>query len=401
MTLARYQYGSQNMEPLITPQGKFVLTRRPAQTKAPLRAWEAADEYLLSAVDDRAASVGDLGAIVGLNDSWGTLSVALVAGGHHPSMVSDSYVSQLATRANLAANGLDPLTVTLLGSFDPVPDRIDLLVVKVPRNLALLDDQLARLRPHLHQDTVVIGAAMAKHLHTSTLEVFEQRLGPTTTSLARKKARLVHATVDPATAASAGVSVGWPTTYVVDPGRHVVTSHAGVFSADHLDIGTRFFLDSLPEHRNGNEVVDLGCGNGVVGTMAALADPDVDVTFVDDSFRAVASAEATFRANLGPDRPAWFTVGDGLGELATGLPIADSSVDRILNNPPFHIDQAVGDAVAWQMFSESRTALRRGGELWVVGNRHLAYHAKLKRLFGNCEVVASSSKFVVLVAVRS
>ena len=281
-----------------------------------------------------------------------------------------------------------------------MPDRIDLLLVKVPKNLALLDDQLRRLRPHLHEGSVVIGAAMTKHLHTSTLEVFEQRLGPTTTSLAKKKARLVHATVDPSTAQSSDPSP-WPATYVVDPGGHVVTSHAGVFSADHLDIGTRFFLEHLPEHRNGNEVVDLGCGNGVVGMTAALADPDVDVTFVDESFRAVASAEATFRANLGPDRPAWFTVGDGLGELATGLPIADGSVDRILNNPPFHVDQAVGDAVAWQMFSDSRTALRRGGELWVVGNRHLAYHAKLKRLFGNCEVVASNSKFVVLLAIRA
>jgi 16S rRNA (guanine1207-N2)-methyltransferase len=216
-------------------------------------------------------------------------------------MVSDSYVSHLATRANLGANGLDPSTVDQLGSFDPVPDRIDLLLVKVPKNLALLDDQLARLRPHLHEGTVVIGAAMTKHLHTSTLEVFEQRLGPTTTSLAKKKSRLVHSTVDPTTA-SASPSP-WPVTYVVDPGQHVVTSHAGVFSADHLDIGTRFLLEHLPEHRNGNEVVDLGCGNGVVGMMAALADPDVDVTFVDDSYRAVASAETTFRANLGPDRP--------------------------------------------------------------------------------------------------
>jgi 16S rRNA (guanine1207-N2)-methyltransferase len=52
------------------------------------------------------------------------------------------------------------------------------------------------------------------------------------------------------------------------------------------------------------------------------------------------------------------------------------------------------------MFADSRRSLRRGGELWVVGNRHLGYHAKLKRLFGNCEVVASNTKFVVLRAVR-
>ena len=125
-----------------------------------------------------------------LNDGFGALAVAL-AGRRRPSSVSDSYVASSPPGATSTANGIDPSSVTLLGSFDPVPDRIDLLLVKVPKSLALLDDQLRRLRPHLHEGSVVIGAAMTKHLHTSTLEVFERRIGPTTTSLARKKARLV------------------------------------------------------------------------------------------------------------------------------------------------------------------------------------------------------------------
>jgi 16S rRNA (guanine1207-N2)-methyltransferase len=52
------------------------------------------------------------------------------------------------------------------------------------------------------------------------------------------------------------------------------------------------------------------------------------------------------------------------------------------------------------MFSESRSALETSGELWVIGNRHLAYHAKLKMLFGNCEVVASNKKFTLLKAIK-
>ena len=52
------------------------------------------------------------------------------------------------------------------------------------------------------------------------------------------------------------------------------------------------------------------------------------------------------------------------------------------------------------MFADARTALRDGGELWVVGNRHLGYHEKLRRMFGNCELVASDPKFVVLRAVK-
>jgi 16S rRNA (guanine1207-N2)-methyltransferase len=166
-----------------------------------------------------------------------------------------------------------------------------------------------------------------------------------------------------------------------------------VFCADRLDIGTRFFLGHLPETRGARRVVDLGCGNGVVGTAVALADPQAEVLFVDESFQAVASAEATYRANGVPGH-AEFRVGDGLAGVAS------DSVDIVLNNPPFHSHQATTDATAWRMFSGARRVLRPGGELWVVGNRHLGYHVKLRRLFGNGEVVASDRKFVVLRAVK-
>jgi 16S rRNA (guanine1207-N2)-methyltransferase len=139
--------------------------------------------------------------------------------------------------------------------------------------------------------------------------------------------------------------------------------------------------------------VDLGCGNGVVGTAAALADPEAEVTFVDESYSAVASAEATFQDNV-PSGAAKFLVGDGLSALA------DASVDLVLNNPPFHSHRATTDTAARRMFADARRALRPGGELWVVGNRHLGYHVRLRRLFGNCEVVAGDPKFVVLKAVR-
>jgi 16S rRNA (guanine1207-N2)-methyltransferase len=52
------------------------------------------------------------------------------------------------------------------------------------------------------------------------------------------------------------------------------------------------------------------------------------------------------------------------------------------------------------MFEQAKNSLRTGGELRIVGNRHLGYHLKLKRLFGNCEVVASDRKFVVLSTIR-
>ncbi|MYQ96983.1 methyltransferase, partial [Streptomyces sp. SID6139] len=121
--------------------------------------------------------------------------------------------------------------------------------------------------------------------------------------------------------------------------------------------------------------------------------PAAEVLFVDESFQAVAAAEATYKANGVPGH-AEFRVGDGL----TG--VAPDSVDLVLNNPPFHSHQATTDATARRMFTGARRALRAGGELWVIGNRHLGYHITLKRVFGNCELVASDAKFVLLKAVR-
>ncbi|GAA0433480.1 ribosomal RNA large subunit methyltransferase G [Acrocarpospora corrugata] len=335
------------------------------------------------------AEAVDLGGeVVVLGDRWGTLATALAE--YRPSQISDSYLAQQATVINLERNGLRG--PRLLSTMDSPPGRIDVLLVRVPKSLALLEDQLHRLAPSVHEGTVIVGTGMVTEIHTSTLKLFERILGPTKTSLAVRKARLIFCTPDMSIPRTTSP---WPRTYdlpddVGPVSGRTVTNHAGVFCADRLDIGTRFLLRHIPAR--GGHVVDLGCGNGVVGLAAALADPAAEVTFVDESFHAVASAEATFRANT--EAPARFLVTDGMSEISPG------TVDLILNNPPFHSHRAIGDATAWEMFTGSRRALRTGGELYVVGNRHLGYHVKLRRLFGNCQLIASDHKFVVLRAVK-
>ncbi|MEW2808943.1 methyltransferase [Streptomyces massasporeus] len=375
---------------MTTPWGEPALTRFPEDPRDRLRAWDASDEYLLRHLAEERVPLD--GTVVVVGDRWGALVTALAA--HRPVQITDSHLTQEATRANLARAGVEPGAVRLLTTQDPPPERIDVLLVRVPKSLALLEDQLLRLAPAVHAGTVVVGTGMVKEIHTSTLTLFERILGPTHTSLAEKKARLIFCAPDPALELPGNP---WPYVYTLPDGigpaaGGTVVNHAGVFCADRLDIGTRFFLHHLPEGR-GRRVVDLGCGNGVVGTSVALADPDAEVLFVDESFQAVASAEATYKANGVPGH-AEFRVGDGLAGVPSG------SVDLVLNNPPFHSHQATTDATAWRMFTGARRALRPGGELWVIGNRHLGYHVKLRKLFGNSRLVASDPKFVVLKAVK-
>ncbi|WP_436789580.1 methyltransferase [Yinghuangia sp. YIM S10712] len=379
------------MELFSTAWGDFDLVRFPEDRRGLLRAWDAADAYLLRWLADAGGVKGEP---VVVGDRWGALTTALA--GFGVTQVGDSFTAQEATRVNLRRNGVDPDAVRLLASRDVPPGRVDTLVVRVPKSLALLEDQLCRLAPSVHAETLVVGAGMVKEIHTSTLALFERIIGPTRTSLAEKKARLIFSTPDPGVASQHSP---WPRSYELPGGvgavsGRTVIEHAGVFSAERLDAGTRLLLENLPRRGGPEHVVDLGCGNGVVGLAAALGNPEARVTFVDESFQAVASAEATYRANVPEGGDAEFVVGDGLAGFARG------SVDLVLNNPPFHSHQATTDETAWRMFTGSRAALRPGGELWVVGNRHLGYHVKLKRIFGNCEVVSGNRKFVVLRAVR-
>ncbi|WP_037676218.1 methyltransferase [Streptomyces griseus] len=376
---------------MTTPWGEVALTRFPEDPRDRLRAWDASDDYLLRHLAEREVPLH--GTVVAVGDRWGALVTALAA--HRPTQITDSFLTREATRANLVRNGVEAGAVRLLTTQDPPPGRVDVLLVRVPKSLALLEDQLLRLAPSVHAGTVVVGTGMVKEIHTSTLTLFERVLGPTRTSLAEKKARLIFCTPDPALTRTANP---WPYSYALPgdaglvSGRTVV-NHAGVFCADRLDIGTRFFLRHLPGTRGPRRVVDLGCGNGIVGTAVALANPEAEVLFTDESFQAVASAEATYKAN-GAAGHAEFRVGDGLDGVPSG------SVDVVLNNPPFHSHQATTDATAWRMFTGARRALRPGGELWVVGNRHLGYHVKLRKLFGNSHLVASDPKFVVVKAVK-
>lgn len=367
---------------LISPQGRFVLHRDQHDPSAPLRAWDAADEY---ALEHLGAGGDGLDAVVDgrwlvVNDGFGALAVALAA--HRPVSWSDSVVAIGATADNLRRNDIVPGSVTFVPSTSVPDGPFDVVIVKVPRTTAFLADQLARLRPVLHASSVVIGAGMTRTVHRSTIEAFESCIGPTPTTRARKKARLLLATV----ADDLRPTSTEPATFT-SPDGIVVTSLPNVFSAGALDDGTRLLLEHLPSVPAGRRIVDLGCGNGVVAATIARRNPGTEVVCCDESYQAVESARRT----VGPvTADATFHAVDVLHG------IEDDSVDLVVVNPPFHAAGARTTDVAHRMFGESRRVLRPDGELWVVANRHLGHHVALRRVFGGVDVVASDPRFVLL-----
>jgi 16S rRNA G1207 methylase RsmC len=125
--------------------------------------------------------------------------------------------------------------------------------------------------------------------------------------------------------------------------------------------------------------------------MAAKKWPQSQVTGVDESCMAVASATNNALAN-GVGSQCRFITNDCLTDMDP------QSADLILCNPPFHQERVMGDQIAMRMFAQAAQVLSADGELWVVGNRHLGYHAKLKRWFKQVQQIGSHPKFVVLKA---
>lgn len=376
------------MEILKVPQGEFKLARYPFRKNELLRAWDAADEYLLNHFHTTEHENGALNLLI-VNEGFGALSTALAK--HHITLWTDSFLTTRAVSQNFSGNGINADQITIRNSIESVKGDYDYVLIKIPKSLAFLEDQLARIKPYISSATKIIAAGMAKSIHTSTLKLFEKYIGKTKTSLAKKKARLIFSQNEKNIKVQKSP---FPKSFILEGTEFNIINHANVFSREKLDIGTRFFLQHLPQSEKYKTIIDLACGNGVVGLLAAIKNPSATVLFIDESFMAVESARKNFSNAKDISNNAEFSANDCLQNVEKG------SADLILNNPPFHQNNAVGDEVAWRMFSQSFSVLKPGGELWVIGNRHLAYHIKLKKLFSNCETIASNKKFVILKSVK-
>ncbi|WP_060515380.1 MULTISPECIES: methyltransferase [Pseudomonas] len=369
---------------LTTPYAELDLIRQPEQANDPLQAFDAADEYLLAQLHEQAPDANCR--VLVLNDSFGALAVSL-AGRLQVVSSGDSHLAHLGLEKNLTRNGLTFDSVPFVPASEHWQGLFDRVLVRVPKTLALLEEQLIRLQGHLAPGAQVIAGAMIKHLPRAAGDLMEKYIGPVQASLAQKKARLLTATVAERPLARSP----YPSRYNLDAPVLELVNHANVFCREGLDIGTRAFLPHLPRDLGNARVADLGCGNGVLAIASALANPDAEYTLVDESYMAVQSAQENWRAALG-ERAANFVAADGLAG------VEKQSLDVVLCNPPFHQQQVVGDFLAWRMFQQAREALVVGGALYIVGNRHLGYHSKLARLFRGVEQVAATPKFVILKA---
>jgi 16S rRNA (guanine1207-N2)-methyltransferase len=161
---------------------------------------------------------------------------------------------------------------------------------------------------------------------------------------------------------------------------------AGVFSRGELDRGTELLIEAL-EVGAGETILDLGCGYGAIGIVAARLSEGGRGFLTDVNERAVGLA----RANVAANRIENAEVRRGpLYEPVTGM-----SFDVIACNPPIRAGRTVVDGI----IAGAPGHLLENGTLWLVARTRQgadSLRSRMAAAFGNAEIVKRGGGFKVL-----
>jgi 16S rRNA (guanine1207-N2)-methyltransferase len=173
-------------------------------------------------------------------------------------------------------------------------------------------------------------------------------------------------------------------------GQIHLNSLPGIFSFDRLDDGTQLLLAHM-EVPAGSSVLDLGCGYGVIGLLAAeIGSTRVDL--VDDNLLAIAASRQNA---LNLDKKNVSAIASDVCSELHGR-----SYDLVLSNPPFHSGRKVDFDSANAFIQQSAQVLSPGGRLLMVANRFIPYEEQMQTIFRKVNCVASNNRYRILQGVK-
>ncbi len=352
------------------PRPITSIKRYPLETNETLQGWDSADELILTHI--RSLNPENKKILI-LNDNFGALSAGLED--FNAVSYTDSFVSAKAIGMNTDQR------IKPLHDLDQIEGIFDYVLIRIPKNMSFFEDQLCHLTQHLNKNSKIICGSMVKHLAPTSFDLLNKYIGTTSTSLAEKKARLVFADFQKEKTISP-----YPQSVQLDGFEKQFLNHSNLFSREKLDIGSRFFLDHIPQGHF-QKILDIGCANGVIGIKAKMQNPKAKIVFSDESWMAIKSARENYKNHFQDEAEYYWT--NCFEEKNS------KNIDLVLCNPPFHQQNTIGDFIAWQMFKDSFEVLDKGGKLLVIGNSHLGYQIKMKKIFGNSTILATNQKFMI------
>lgn len=168
-------------------------------------------------------------------------------------------------------------------------------------------------------------------------------------------------------------------------------SCSGLYGWNKIDAGSALLMRTLPPGTLCGAVADFGCGYGYLTLEALRMHPDMtSVMYADCDRRALAATAKNIAALMpgftGKTEAKWCDV------PATSW---QPAYDFVLMNPPFHALQAQQASLGQGFIRAAAQALRPGGTLWLVANRHLPYEDVLRACFAQVTRRADADGFKV------
>ena len=172
-----------------------------------------------------------------------------------------------------------------------------------------------------------------------------------------------------------------------------VLSRPGLFAWDRVDPASALLSTHFPADLAGR-AADLGAGWGYLSRELLARNPAIDRL---DAYEAQARALPVLQANLAAFASS-VDIHTRWHDVTTGI---DGEVDVVVSNPPFHAGDRVDRPELGRRFIEvAAAALRPGGRLFVVANRHLPYEATLAARFSAFRLLADAQGFKAYEAIR-
>ena len=171
-----------------------------------------------------------------------------------------------------------------------------------------------------------------------------------------------------------------------------INSGSGIFSLSEIDFGTKLLIENAKIPSDSSNVLDLGCGYGIVGIAIKKKYPQISLTMTDVNERAIRMAKENIKEN---EIEAKILKSD----VFLNPELNDLKFDVILTNPPF----SAGKKVCIEFIKQSFDRLTPNGLFQLVAP-HNKGGESLKKImlsvYGNVGELVKKRGYRVYISVK-